>query len=653
MAEHYHDQLAYYGDLTPDERRAVDAHLAACAECQATWAAYRRQDAALEALPRLRPRPSGRRWSPGASAPARPSLRWAVARLGDALALGGLAALLWLFALQVQGLAAGGAGTLTPAALEPGLTLPPTRLQPPSPWLDALPWLAAALLAVGLLFILTRRSLVPTFTGLVLAGLLLTGFVSPFSLVPNPVALAWRVVGGYSYDPRLPFKNDFLIAGSPARELRPYLDQLIGQTGLSPLDPNQPLARYEILRVSLHPVRNRVALVTTRFIYADGSSRVYPVPLLGPAVDVGGFWLAGWRADGLERLRSQHLAFPEQPFATETAPLRLGAVQALALHPEANRLDEINPGHWLWDSVRVERLVAAPDGSGFLAAVEPEAGLRQLWWVPFDGTAPALVAPVSDIREYGWSPDSRTIVYTRFDPEAAAVDIFHAFAIVSVPRDQAGADSASRTSGATTLATGLSTDQLPGLTDAGVWFFHSGQLWLAPSTGGVPVVQRSEISSNQAPRPSPDGRLVAYAQAGRLCLADLADGGEVCLDDVAAAELTWSPDGQRLAVVDRDVNNLRPVRLVIVSAAGALQAAFEIAPRDVTDPPQWTPDGGAVLIQTFPQDGRRIIAVDLASGQVLDLSREHWDAYFTLLPGGEALLLNNGRGGYWRAELVR
>ena len=95
------------------------------------------------------------------------------------------------------------------------------------------------------------------------------------------------------------------------------------------------------------------------------------------------------------------------------------------------------------------------------------------------------------------------------------------------------------------------------------------------------------------------------------------------------------------------------MRLVILSRDGATLLRRDIAPRDVTDPPQWTPDGGAVFVQTYPQDGRRIIVVDLASGQVLDLSQPHWDAYFTLSPDGKALLLNNGRGDYWAADVIR
>jgi hypothetical protein len=60
-----------------------------------------------------------------------------------------------------------------------------------------------------------------------------------------------------------------------------------------------------------------------------------------------------------------------------------------------------------------------------------------------------------------------------------------------------------------------------------------------------------------------------------------------------------------------------------------------------------------VLVQTYPYQGRRVIAVDVASRQVYDLSQEHWDAYFALSPDATQLLLNNGRGDFWTADLIR
>ncbi len=639
MTEHVHDRLAYYRDLNPTERREVDAHLIACDECRQTLAAYQKQDTALAAVVEITPRRDLR-------ARSIPAPRRAVGYLGDALTLGGLAALSWLFILQAQ-MAHQSSGTPASAIPEPGIVIPPTSVQPPSPWLPALPWVAAALLVVGGLFILSRRSRWPTLGGALLSAVLLTSFVPPLSALPNPAALYWRIVGGYGYDPHLPFKNNFLIAGRPENDLKPYLDQLIGQVGLSPLDPVQPLARYEILRVSLPPRKNRVALITTRFIYADGSSRVYPVPLYDPAVDVAGFWLAGWRNDGLQRLRSEHLAFPDQPFATEGSPIRIGPARRLDLNPAANRLDEVNPAHWLWNSVRVQRLVWASDGSAFLAAMESNPGLRQLWLVPLDGSPPVAIGPAGDIREYGWSPDSQTILYTRLDPNAQAVDPTRPYAIMAASRSPRAAPIA--------LATALATDKLPGLTAQGAWFFSAGSLWLAPYDGSqARRLIANLVSANPSlpPRPAPDGSRFAFACGSELCLATVDGTLAARVPLPGATEVTWTMDGARLAVVDRDPNDLRSVQLVILDATGEMRLTRDIAPFDVTDPPQWTPDASAVFVQTFPQNGRRIIAVDLASGQVLDLSQAHWDAYFALSPDGRTLLLNNGRGDFWLADVV-
>jgi hypothetical protein len=58
-------------------------------------------------------------------------------------------------------------------------------------------------------------------------------------------------------------------------------------------------------------------------------------------------------------------------------------------------------------------------------------------------------------------------------------------------------------------------------------------------------------------------------------------------------------------------------------------------------------------VQTYPMNGRRILTVNADKGDVLDLSREHWDTYIALSPDGKSLLLNNGRGGFWLAPVIR
>jgi hypothetical protein len=212
----WRDALAYYHGLPAHERRAVDDHLAGCEECRTTLAAYDRQDVAVAAIPAIRP--VGRRWQPRQAPPA---ARW-LNLFGQALALGGIALLLWMFDLQAQYASQAGAGNLTSgiqAQLVPetGIAIPPAVVSLPSPWLPALPWLGGALLAVGLLFAISGRQRWTVVAGAVLAAGLLLSFVPPFSALPNPAGLYGRLAGGYSYDPNLPFKNDFLIAGRRTR----------------------------------------------------------------------------------------------------------------------------------------------------------------------------------------------------------------------------------------------------------------------------------------------------------------------------------------------------------------------------------------------------------------------------------------------------
>src|SRR5260370_37273838 len=79
------------------------------------------------------------------------------------------------------------------------------------------------------------------------------------------------------------------------------------------------------------------------------------------------------------------------------------------------------------------------------------------------------------------------------------------------------------------------------------------------------------------------------------------------------AEMAWSADGSLLAVIDRSSNPGPPVKLAVVTAGGQVNFTSDIAPGDVSEAPQWTPDDKTVLVQTYPYQGRRIIALDAAS----------------------------------------
>ena len=403
--EHPIAQLATYRELTHAERQAVQAHLAVCDECRAQFEAFRKQDALLTALPDRLPRRqlqierggSGRFWN-------------GLTRLGNLMAAGGLAALtlatgLIAWAVATSFVAQTGSSPSVPGApLTLALDLPALV----NPWVLAAPWLGITAAVIGALLALGKRSRAFPKLGIALAALWVFTYLPPLTALPNPAGLIWRAAGGYSYDPNLPFRNLIVISGDPAAKLRPYMDRLIGQVGLDPLDPVQPLARYAFERVT-QPSDKRVVLVTTRFTYANGASRVCDVPLFDPIIDL---YISNWQNDGLGRLRTEHLALPGQPFAAESSPIRLGQAVRLKVSPQADRLDAINPFHWSWESNRQQHLVWSPRGDAFLMVEHLPYGLQQLWLVPLDGIAPQLVNHGGSVIEYGWSPDGTFIVYT-------------------------------------------------------------------------------------------------------------------------------------------------------------------------------------------------------------------------------------------------
>jgi hypothetical protein len=646
--DHPLTQLASYRELTPAERQAVHSHLAVCDECRAQFEAFRRQDTLLAALPDRLPR---RRLQFERSNRAH---FWnGLARLGDVMAVGGLATLTLTIAFlaHVAATAPVQTGSAPPSPLPP-LTLPPDMPARVNPWVLAAPWIGGITAVIGVLFALGKRNRKWPALGAILLATLLFNFVRPLSALPNPISVIWRMVGGYSYDPNLPFINLWVARGDPIPKLRPYMDRLIGQVGLDPLDPIQPLARYAFERV-IQPRDTRFMLVATRFVYADGSSRLYDIPIAYPLSGNFGLGVSYWLDDGLERLRAQHIALPGQPFATESSAVRLGDAVRLNLSPQADRLDTVNPAHWLWSGNRLQRLVWSPQGDAFLMVEQRPDRTQQLWLLPLDGSAPQPVNRGGSVFEYGWSPDGTFVVYTAPGEGLLTFGVKETTQLVVVRREELQRSVARRA---------IINTSLPSLTQQGIWYTQDGALWLMDYQTGTAtrVTALPDLGRATDASPiywplavSPDAARVAYACGDDLCLMNLDGSDRHIIPASGIRAITWDRTSDRLAAISHDANNLEPVRVLIVSRDGEVQRTAEVAPRDATDPPQWTPDGKLIFVQTYPMDGRRILTVDADTGQVLDLSREHWDAYFALSPDGKHVLLNNGRGGFWLAPVIR
>jgi hypothetical protein len=563
-------------------------------------------------------------------------------------------------------------------------------------------WLGAVGLAGAAAFWLARRPRRQAVWGGALLFLALTAYLPPFSYLPDPLGLYWGLFGGHRYDPRLPFANRFVTRDDPTARLRPYLDGLIGQTGLDPLDPIHPLTSYGFIGVQSSGVRegrDYATSVAVRLTYANGERRVYAVPLYQPAPRRL-FYQGNWRYDGLERLRTEHTAVPGIPFAPDNEALP-------PPQPIANSADPYLSGRAVLGSWRLfgkdspsPPMIWSPDGESFLIArwhrqewqtVWPVTGERfpaprwvwpqgqTLWRVTLDGRPPQRIAANAD--QYGWSADGQTILYTTMDfswtGERYAQDLYRVGLdgrdpeIVHRKTNRAWADAR----------------------PDGIWFVAQG--WLMQhdgqqlTTGASISLKESASQSQQMPdyhlaRFNPAGNRIAYSCQQRpdahnrpisdLCLQDR-DGQNWTHIPLAAAqmELTWRPDGEQLAVVQwayydaphivweivnresipvAEMAGPPPVAVVltILDRDGRILNEIIISDEGAAGPAQWLADGRRLLLPLYVWGGRRIILVNTVTGALTDLSRHRWDAEFSLHPDGRQLLLSNGRGLFWLTE---
>ena len=518
-----------------------------------------------------------------------------------------------------------------------------------------------------------------------LAALFLVSFVSPFSYLPNPLGVYYLVAGGYSYDPRMPLlANGFaLLRGDVNAALRAKLDGLIGSTGLDPLDPNAPLKSYEIEEITYGP-GGRWAHGTVRMTYSDDASRGYRIPVYQIATNRPG----GWAYTGLDRYYAPHQELANLPLAGTDSPVQLGAPQRLALPEQVHQLGTEPLGGWVESTLRGgEGATWSPDRGSFLLNTlgYPDGSAQaknQLWVVRLDGGGAARLA--IDTRHGAWSPSGEKIFFLRRSDRG-----WH---VVSV--DAAGG-------GERVLAETSISDGLVVLgNDA--WYLAEGGIWRVglDGVGRMLVAALPELAGgNTIGIPfavSPDGGRIAYRSGDALMLMD-ANGSNRVRVDIATlpaaptpaprtspgvlgpaatftpavprpaalpasaaptvgampqqssfgnVALEWSPDGKLLAAVASHYYRMMP-SLLLVDHDGRLMRSVTIGPNGWTREPQWTSDGRWLFVNTFPEAGRRIVAVEVSSGKVFDLSQPRWDTLFSLAPSGKELLLWNGRGGFW------
>lgn len=284
------------------------------------------------------------------------------------------------------------------------------------------------------------------------------------------------------------------------------------------------------------------------------------------------------------------------------------------------------------------RLVAATDGT-VLAVGESVIYLVRsglLWRVPYGGGTPEALGVLPDLSAgepgapdaLAVSPDGRHVGY-RCGSDLCLADVT--------------GDAHSR------LALGTTTPA-PRVRSA------ADQTASSPASSGPPPVATTTAAGHAS------GSATSIEPAGPRLVTEAAPptpprAPPNALPRLRSLGVAWSPNGARLAVTvgvwpREGGGDSQPV-LLIVSRAGEPLRRAVVGPDGPTGAPQWTPDGRFLFLNTFPAGGRRIIAVDAETGEVLDLTHPGWDAFATLAPDGAELLLWNGRGGFWTAPVER
>ena len=141
---------------------------------------------------------------------------------------------------------------------------------------------------------------------------------------------------------------------------------------------------------------------------------------------------------------------------------------------------------------------------------------------------------------------------------------------------------------------------------------------LSMSWTGVPA---QEAVENVYPRPSPDGRLVAFMSNGDIHVIDLStrQRSVVVATPLPEANPDWSPDGTRLVYTTGSADARREVW--IVSLSDGRREPINLAPGAYSRP-VWSPKGDAIAFVASRPPGTQLQLLELSTGRVTALTAE-------------------------------
>jgi Tol biopolymer transport system component len=198
----------------------------------------------------------------------------------------------------------------------------------------------------------------------------------------------------------------------------------------------------------------------------------------------------------------------------------------------------------------------SPDGKWIaMTCTTPDHPGRRVYIVPTTGGAPRMVTANPDSYFHSWSPDGKTILFTR--PSHSTLNIF------AISPD--GGEETARTTG-----TGVSDD--PDFSPDGQWIYFNSdraggmQIWRMRTDGSQPEQVTFDEKHNWTPHPSPDGKSILILSYDKdvtghaankdvtLRILNLADRKIRNLVEIVGGSGSdnvpnWAPDGAHFAFV--------------------------------------------------------------------------------------------------------
>jgi Tol biopolymer transport system component len=188
--------------------------------------------------------------------------------------------------------------------------------------------------------------------------------------------------------------------------------------------------------------------------------------------------------------------------------------QAAGAHPAAFTLNDVMQAPFPYD------MVAAPTGAA-VAWVFDAKGCRNIWVAdPSHGAKARQITPYTeddgfDIGELAWSPDTKSIAFTRGE----SLD-----------------------------------DETPANVNNSPEGPMPKEVWVVATAGGVP----HKVGAGDSPSFSPDGSRLLFVDKKRILTVAASGDGDaqpLLIDQGTVDSLTWAPDGKRLAFVSHRGNH--------------------------------------------------------------------------------------------------